>query len=40
VTSQLSSALVNNTELQIGVIIPSEFITETLNMLPEESPYK
>lgn len=40
VTSQLSSVLVNNTELQIGVIIPSEFITETLNMLPEESPYK
>jgi hypothetical protein len=40
VTSQLSSAAVNNTELQLGVIIPAEFITETLNMLPEESPYK
>jgi hypothetical protein len=40
VTSQLSAPLVNNTELQLGVIIPAEFITETLNMLPEESPYK
>jgi hypothetical protein len=40
VTSQLSSALVNNTDLQIGVIIPAVFITETLNLLPEESPYK
>lgn len=40
VTSQLNAALVNNRELQIGVVIPAVFIREALDLLPAESPYK
>jgi hypothetical protein len=39
VTSQASAALVNNTDLQLGIVIPAVFIKETLDMLPAKSPY-
>lgn len=39
VTSQLSSAVIPNTDLQIGVVIPAVFIRETLQLLPAISPY-
>jgi hypothetical protein len=39
-TSQVHAALVNNTDLQLGVVIPAVFIRETIDMLPAESIYK
>ena len=40
ITSQVHAALVNNTDLQLGVVIPASFIRETIDMLPAESPHK
>jgi hypothetical protein len=40
VTSQLSSKAYNNQMLQLASIVPSVFIKETINLLPETSSYK
>lgn len=39
VTALRTAPLADNRELQLGVIIPSVFIRETLDMLPAKSPY-
>jgi S1-C subfamily serine protease len=40
VTSQLSSKLYNNQMLQVASVVPSKYILETIELLPEKSPYK
>jgi len=40
VTQQVFAALVDNRDLQLGVVIPATFIRETLDMLPASSPYE
>lgn len=40
VTAQVNSQIFKDKDLSLGVVIPAVFIRETLNLLPEKSPYQ
>jgi hypothetical protein len=40
VTAQVNSTVFKDKDLSLGVIIPAPFIRETLDLLPEKSPYQ
>lgn len=40
VTQQVNSTVFKDKDLSLGVVIPAEFIRETLDLLPKESPYQ
>jgi hypothetical protein len=40
VTAQINSTVFKDKDLSLGVVIPSPFIRETVDMLPEKSPYE
>jgi hypothetical protein len=40
VTAQINSQLFKDKDLSLGVVIPAIFIRETLDLLPEKSPYQ
>jgi V8-like Glu-specific endopeptidase len=40
ITQQVNSTIFKDKDLSLGVVIPAEFVRETLNLLPERSPYQ
>lgn len=40
ITQQINSTIFKDKDLSLGVVIPAVFISETLDLLPKESPYK
>jgi hypothetical protein len=40
VTSQLGSKAYNNQLVELGSVVPSSYIRETIDLLPATSPYK